>query len=224
MPQLQVESFAPSAGDSAAHSLGQLRDSEFNVCDVGAGDGKYAIRLARTLKSAVVVAIDAEGTRMRKSAQRLKGRAPENLLFWIASLDAGIPSAREMFDEIHVILPWGSLLEGMLGLDMVVLGNVLDLGRPNARLIVVLNQRPWREGQIDRRTENLPSPSDAEVGGNVRGFLRERGWIVQYWSPMEESAARRIESSWSRRIAASQPPEFLRYEAIREDGPGVRTP
>lgn len=217
MPQLQVESFAQSAGNSASHSLSYLRESKFNVCDVGAGDGKYAIRLARSLTSAVVVAIDAEGTRMHKSAQRLKGKAPGNLIFWIGSLDAGIPSAKEMFDEIHVILPWGSLLEGMLGLDMPVLSNVLDLGRPNARLIVVLNQRPWRIGQIDRRTENLPSPSDVEVEGQIRSFLSDRGWSVRYWSPMEESEARGIESSWSRRIAASQPPEFLRYEAVHQD-------
>lgn len=218
MPQLQVESFASSVDNSASHSLSRLRESRFNICDLGAGDGKYAIRLARKLQAALVVAVDAEGIRLRKSAQRLKGGAPENLFFWLGSLDSGIPFAQAMFDEIHVILPWGSLLEGMLGLDISVLDHVLNLGRQNARLIVVLNQRPWRAGNVNRRTENLPSPSDASTEARIRGLLSDRGWLVKNWYLLDESEARSVDSSWARRIAASQSPEFLRYEAVHEDG------
>jgi 16S rRNA (adenine(1408)-N(1))-methyltransferase len=164
------------------------------------------------------VAIDAEATRMRKVAQRLKGRAPANLFFWMLSMDEGLHDARGLFDEIHVILPWGSLLEGMLGLNEPALGHVLDLGRRSARLIVVLNCRPWRQGHGDLRTSSLPSPADAEVRAELTRLLAARGWDVCEWSLTEDGEARKLESSWARRLASSQAPEFVRFEAVRSDG------
>lgn len=219
MPRVEVEQVTSRAEPDGPPGLRRLRAGGTGICDIGAGDGKYAVRLARSRGDAVVVAIDAEATRLRDSARRLRGRAPDNLYFWVGSLDEPIPAAEGLFDEIHVVLPWGSLLAGMLGDDETVLGNVLRLGRPGARLMSVLNQRPWREGHHDRRTEHLPSPSDPGIEARVRALLERRGWRLASWAPMAGSDARRIESSWARRIASSQPPEFLRYEAVRGDAP-----
>jgi 16S rRNA (adenine(1408)-N(1))-methyltransferase len=215
VPHLNVEPIAGVGDLTASHSLLRLQASPFNICDVGAGDGKFALRLSRAHPQAVVVALDAEATRMRKVAQRLKGRAPANLLFWTLSMDDAVSGTSGLFDEIHVVLPWGSLLDGMVGFNDVVLGHVLDLGRPGARLSVVLNCRPWRQGHGALRTERLPSPSDPEVMSNMTRFLTDRGWVVGEWARMDEAEARKIESSWARRLASSQPPEYVRFTAAR---------
>ena len=217
MPHLNVEPIADDGHPTASHSLLRLKGSDVNICDVGAGDGKFALRLARAHPRSLVVAIDAEGTRMRKVAQRLKGKAPNNLSFWKLSMDDASPGTAELFDEIHVVLPWGSLLEGMVGFNEPVLGHVLDLGRPGARLMVILNCRPWRQGHGALRTESLPSPANPDVTAEVTRLLSIRGWAVREWGTMDEAEARKIESSWARRLSSSQPPEYVRFEAVRTE-------
>lgn len=217
MPYLNIEPIAGNERPTSSHSLLRLRGSDLNICDVGAGDGKFALRLARADPRSQVVGIDAEGTRMRKVAQRLKGRAPDNLSFWMLSMDDSSPETAELFNEIYVVLPWGSLLEGMLGFNESVLGHVLDLGRLGAQLTVILNGRPWRQGHSALRTESLPSPADPEVAVNVTRLLAMRGWAVREWTRMDDAEARKIETSWARRLSSSQPPEYVRYEAARTE-------
>lgn len=184
------------------------------IADVGAGDGKYALRLSRAHPDALVVAIDADASRLAATASRLKNRAPDNLAFWVASLDRPLLGAAGGFDEIHVVMPWGSLLEGVLGRSPGVLDNVLGLGAGGARLVAVVNQRPWAESAGDRRVADVAPPDDA-TRDTLRGLLAARGWELTDWRALTGAEAAGIASSWARRVGSARAPLFLRYTAAR---------
>jgi hypothetical protein len=111
-------------------------------------------------------------------------------------------------------MPWGSLLEGVLGRAPAVLDNVLGLGRGGARLVAVVNRRPWAEAAGDRRVADVAPPDDATRDA-LRGLLAARGWGLTEWRELTEAEAAGVPSSWARRVGSARAPLFLRYAADR---------
>lgn len=76
---------------------------------------------------------------MRRAARR----APENLRFVQAPAEA-LPPELTGVDELHVIMPWGSLLRGVIGAEPELLRRLAAACRPGARFFAALNLHAWR--------------------------------------------------------------------------------
>jgi len=113
-----------------------LRDEgagfKYVAVDLGAGDGRFVYRLARTHADWFCVAIDANADGLRDRSRRAarkpsRGGAP-NARFVRAAAE-NLPRALESFaDVIYVLYPWGRLLRAVLAADLEVLLRIARLG------------------------------------------------------------------------------------------------
>lgn len=184
------------------------------VIDVGTGDGRSTYATAGDHPDWLIIGMDAISERlaeysakaMRKPA---KGGRP-NALFVRASAEAPPPELHHTADEVHVILPWGALLAGLVDPtgQPAVLDGLRQLGKPNAVLRVVLNAEPWEES-LPKDMADMPSVSVERVQAAY-----PQATDVHDLSPDEVKA---LPSTWARRLAASHhgAPHFVGFTIPR---------
>jgi 16S rRNA (adenine(1408)-N(1))-methyltransferase len=183
--------------------------------DIGCGDGKYALRLAQRDPRRLVIGIDAETTRLDRTLVAARKQRLANLRFLTWSMDAPLSTLASSIDEIHVVMPWGSLLDGVLGGNDAVLAHVLDLGRPGASFTAVVNCRPWdAPASVDTKLASTPVPSQ-ETLHELPGLYEKHGWHLSEPRWLDEREARAIGSSWVSRVISARRAMLLQLAAVR---------
>ncbi|HYK97571.1 MAG TPA: hypothetical protein VEU77_04185 [Candidatus Acidoferrales bacterium] len=110
--------------------------------DVGAGDAHHSLWLARSRPDVFAVAIEPSRESLRDAARSLTRRPLPNIAL-IANAVEQCADLGPLADEVTVTLPWGALLEALLGRHADVLGAMAAISRPGAtlRAIVSLTDR-----------------------------------------------------------------------------------
>ena len=195
--------------------LGRLANARSVLADLGCGDGKHSLRLAMAEPAALVVGVDAETTRLDRVAAAARRRRVMNLFFLTWSMDRPLPALAGRCTTITVIMPWGSLLEGILGTDEQVLTNVLVLGRMGAVLDAVVNCRPWAApAALDKKLASTPEPSLEHLAAMQRQYIA-LGWQLNPAVWLTDGEARALGSSWASRVVSARASRLLRLTAVR---------
>jgi len=172
------------------------------------------LRRARREPRSLVIGVDAEATAMadasgRAAASFKKGGLP-NALFLAESAER-LPG--ELAGRAHlvtVVLPWGSLLRGILAADRAIVVGLRELLNPTGQLVLLLSELD-RE-QVDALVNRLEGFEPLEV--------REA----------RESDVTELSSGWARRlrIPGSRPARVIRLRpcqvASRPRAPWCRRP
>lgn len=200
-----------------ADQLSAALDSFERVAvDVGCGDGKYALRLAQRDPDRLVVGIDPETTRLERTLATARKRRLANLLFLGWSMDASLPVLVHAVDEIHVVMPWGSLLDGVLGGNDAVLSHVLELGRRGATYDAMVNCRPWDAPEsVDAKLASTPVPTE-ETLVKLAEVYAQHGWRLDEPHWLDEGEARAVGSSWVSRVISARRAMLLRLPAVKD--------
>jgi 16S rRNA (adenine(1408)-N(1))-methyltransferase len=172
------------------------------VLDVGTGDGKHVLKVARERPDTLVVGVDAAPDAMRRTAARAAAR-PErgglpNALFVWASAER-LPEALRDADELHVLMPWGSLLRGLLdgsGLRRDLAGTA----RPGAAFLVTLNLHAWRPPVPEVGEVPEPTPD----GGDLAARFAADGWAVREARYLDADGIAALATSWTRRLGSTR--------------------
>jgi 16S rRNA (adenine(1408)-N(1))-methyltransferase len=89
--------------------------------DVGTGDGRYPLLVARARTDTFVIGIDPATDALAHAARRVARDRTSNLALIVGSVEAIASELTGMADEVRVHFPWGSLLRGVMGEDEAVL-------------------------------------------------------------------------------------------------------
>lgn len=182
------------------------------VLDVGTGDGKHALALARQRPDQLIVGLDAAKDNLRKVSARTD---VANLLFVWAAVER-LPVELSGIGEVHVLMPWGSLLRGMLGGSSTepgrdssvlgdqssVLGAVADRCLPGAPFLVTLNLHAWRPPVPEVGTHAEPTPESAMA--ELAESYRRHGWLLQQARYLDDEGIGQLATSWTRRLNSSR--------------------
>ncbi len=190
------------------------------LADVGCGDGRHTVRWAERRTDALVVGLDAETTRLDRSLVAVR-RRKLNVLFVGAAAERPPEPLLGRVSEIAVVMPWGSLLDGILGADQDVLRSVLALGAPGATLDAVVNVRPWdAPASVDRKLAATPEPTSEHLESLVPAY-GELGWALEPVGWLSDQDARALGSTWASRVVAARASRLLHLCAT---GPATPTP
>lgn len=184
------------------------------LVDVGCGDGRHTVRWAQRRPDALVVGLDAETTRLERTLLSVrKKKLP--VLFVGAAAEQPPAALLGRAAELAVVMPWGSLLDGVLGGDPVVLRSVLALGGPGAVLEAVVNVRPWDAPEsLDRKLAATPEPSEGHLAALAEAY-REQGWELRADGWLSDAEARALGSTWASRVVSARASRLLRLRATR---------
>ena len=184
------------------------------LVDVGCGDGRHTVRWAEREPDALVIGLDAETTRLDRALGAARRRRLRRLLFVTASAEDPPPALAGRADGIAVIMPWGSLLAGVLGAHERVLSAVLALGAPGATLDVVVNCRPWdAPSSLDRKLAATPEPTPDHLERLVDRYAGH-GWRLEPPAWLAEAEARGLGSTWAARVVSARASRLLRLHAV----------
>jgi 16S rRNA (adenine(1408)-N(1))-methyltransferase len=187
--------------------------------DVGTGDGRFAYHLASADRGRLVIGIDALDEPMAEIAARAarkpaKGGRP-NLMLVRAAIEALPGELQGVADEVSVLLPWGSLLEGIVLARDDVLGGLAALCRPGARVMVALNGEIWLDS-TPARYEHLPVPTPQYVADVIAPAMTHVGIRIDAARYSSAAEAKDLPTTWARRLGHGRAhPSFVQFEGVR---------
>jgi 16S rRNA (adenine(1408)-N(1))-methyltransferase len=179
------------------HLTAQAAKYTRTVVDVGTGGGTALMRRARRQPTTFFVGIDANAERMREASHRARrspqrGGAPNAAFVAASAEDLPGPLAASA-DEVTVVLPWGSLMRGVLTADGVMVARLTGLLRGRGRLELLLSIVETDAGaEMPALDENGARALAAEYG--------RLGLTVEEVRLAEEADIDRLGSSWGRRL------------------------
>jgi 16S rRNA (adenine(1408)-N(1))-methyltransferase len=187
---------APSDNSIETPSTGLSNHTgEGVIIDIGTGDGRFVYQSARRNPNKFYIGIDPNTPPLEKISEKIhrkpaKGGAP-NVLF-IQSAVEDLPAELDgVANEVHVHLPWGSLLRAVAMGDVEVLRNLRRICAGGALLEVVIGIDPVRDKtEIERL--GITSISEDTLAARYRdaGFeIVERG-----------TSSQTPDTSWAKRL------------------------
>lgn len=163
--------------------------------DIGTGDGRLVIELARRDPSRFVIGLDACREQLRDSSRR----APANALFVIANALDLPGELRHMATHVTINFPWGSLLRGLVDGDARLMRGLRAVSRPGAAIELRLNG-----GALAEMGRALEEGVDA-----VTHTLRRAGFRVAAPMLLDAAALRSIPTTWAKRLAYGRAPQAV---------------
>lgn len=180
------------------------------VVDLGAGDGRWAYRLARAHLTWFCVAVDANADGLREVSFRA-GRKPgrggaANAWCVRAAVEALPPALDGLADEIRVHFPWGSLLRAVLLPDVDLLRQIARVGRPGAAFHARVNASIFDDPHLVTRLR-LPSLGNESVETKIE-LYEAAGIRLETWSVIHDEAP----TSWARRLTRGSVVRVLAFD------------
>ena len=169
------------------------------LIDVGTGDGRYVLHVARTTPEWFVIGVDACRDNLRKASRK----TPGNALFVIANALALPGELGGMASKVTVNFPWGSLLTGLLDGGPTLFEGLRTIARPGAELEIRLN--------AEALTEAGYTPESG--GARVRRALHEDDFEVGDPLLLDARGLRQCPTSWAKRLAYGRDPRAVYLEA-----------
>jgi 16S rRNA (adenine(1408)-N(1))-methyltransferase len=173
------------------------------VVDLGTGDGRFVYKMARQYPNKLFIGVDAAAENMMEYSLRAlkkpdKGGAA-NAVYLAASAEDLPPQLDGLAHEIYVILPWGSLLEGIVKGGRAVLDGLARIARPGAVLDLFFTySHLHEEGEISKR--ELPGLSLAYIEDTLTPLYRECGIVLSEKEIIGNEELRLYETHWARKL------------------------
>jgi 16S rRNA (adenine(1408)-N(1))-methyltransferase len=171
------------------------------LIDIGTGDGRYVLRVARTCPNWFALGVDACRENLRKASRK----APPNALYLIANALALPRELDAVASKVTINFPWGTLLTGLLDAEPTLLEGLLAIARPGTALEIRLNAEALREAGYTLKSGVT----------RVRHALDNGGFAVAgdpLWLDARE--LRRCQTTWAKRLAYGRDPRAVCLRAM----------
>ncbi len=167
--------------------------------DVGTGDGRFPLHLARREPEYGVIGLDTCLDHLAVHPRR----TPENLRFICADARA-IPSELDgRAASLTINFPYSSLLKGLLAGDDVLLANLAATLAPGGEVAIRINARALAETGMTLD----------EAGRQVERACRVAGLGRITTTVLKGEALRRFPSTWAKRIGFGRHPRAVQISA-----------
>jgi 16S rRNA (adenine(1408)-N(1))-methyltransferase len=186
------------------------------IVDLGTGDGRAVLARAAAERDALVIGIDANAAAMAESSRRAaRGRGAQRLAnawFAVESAEALPGPLARVASTVTGVMPWGSLLRGVLGLDDAVLRGIASIVSPAGCVEILASVTP--SDAVDGLTL-----LDGDAGAVIASAWAAVGFELVSMRRATVDDLRRTRSSWARRLG-DRP--VWRIELARRHQPGPR--
>ncbi|MDP9252998.1 MAG: class I SAM-dependent methyltransferase [Chloroflexota bacterium] len=162
------------------------------MVDAGAGDGRYALHVARSRADTLAIGLDASSDTLAHAARlAVRERLPNLVLLREPVEHIGLGS---IADEVTVTFPWGSLLRGALAEDLGVFDAICRLPRGGGTVTLLLS--------LIALDGHAPL-NDREIARVTRAY-RACGFTVLRSCAITRADVDAARSSWGKRLGVGR--------------------
>jgi 16S rRNA (adenine(1408)-N(1))-methyltransferase len=174
--------------------------------DLGTGDGRSVLRLARREPGTLVIGIDPDVASMRRAAGKAARDRRANALFVVASVESLPAELEGVADHVSILFPWGSLLRGVVAGVPGTLAPIAGLLRPGAEVIAMWSIADRDRGHV--AIEPLAADDLALAAARCGLVVIEQRMATP--EEIDETG-----STWAKRLRASRAREVTLLRARR---------
>lgn len=189
-------SFMDSSG--LAHRIASYQHIHI---DIGTGDGRFVRETAQTCPQHFIIGIDA----CRENLYETSRRTPDNAVFVIANARELPTELYGLAHSISINFPWGSLLEGLLNGDPMLLTGLAAIARPGAALDVRLNG-----GALAEAGWSLNAGTEQVWDG-----LAVNGFDMRPPMMLSQTELKQFPTTWAKRLAFGRDPRATYLRGVR---------
>ncbi len=186
------------------------------VLDIGTGDGKFVYRQAQANPERFYIGIDSSPANLAEYATKItrkpaKGGLP-NVLYVIANVEQLPVELHGCAAQITINFPWGSLLNGLVLGDVVVLQNIAAVAARPARLDIFINYSVFAD-PVPLDIVGLPDMTIEYIETVLRPRYAQAGIIIVERAYLGPEVMKQIPTTWSRRLAFGKRPQTVYLQA-----------
>ncbi|AUG59025.1 methyltransferase domain-containing protein [Acetivibrio saccincola] len=188
------------------------------IVDIGTGNGRFVYKNAKKNPDIFYVGIDPVSENMAeyasKSIKKPSKGGISNALYVVAAAEEMPRELYNKADKIYVNLPWGSLLEGVVKGNPVILNNIVNISKPSkAHLEIWFTYNDLHEaGEISRR--NLPSLSVEYIEKTLFPIYQSCGIDIFQIDIVDNEDLKEFDTQWSKRLGFGRARDVFRIKAV----------
>ncbi|MBU7009496.1 MAG: hypothetical protein HXS46_02305 [Theionarchaea archaeon] len=194
--------------------------SSVNV-EIGTGKGKFVYEMAKNHPKAFFIGVDADRNNLEKYSHKIY-RKPErgglpNALYVISNVEELPPELNNTANIIWVILPWGSLLQGLILARTSLLQNMMRISCAKGILNLYISYDVKYE---PTKMENLglPELTCELIDEKLAPMYSSEGITITERKILDNEALKEISSQWARQLAYGRKRKtfFIKAEINKE--------
>lgn len=190
-------------------------DYSYFVLDVGTGTGSRPYRLGKENSDKYYIGLDINFKAMEKYSLKVlkkenKGGL-ENVSYVVSSIEDIPEDLVGKFNEVSVILPWGSLLEGIVKCEDMIIDNLksfLKAGTKTYFTFVFTYTKEREDNTISKR--ELPDLSLEYVESILKSNYGKKGFIFEDVSVLSNEDLKELKSTWGKVLGDSHKREIYK--------------
>ena len=139
--------------------LDKIKSYDKLIIDLGTGQGAFVYFSALDNKNNFYIGLDSCGNSMKKYAIKQYKNKVSNLIYIIMNVQNIDNLLYNMFSEVYINLPWGSLLEGLFKEELGIVHNISKLLIDGGMIKICFSYNDkFEKMEIEKR--NLPLFND----------------------------------------------------------------
>jgi 16S rRNA (adenine(1408)-N(1))-methyltransferase len=171
--------------------------------DIGTGDGRFVYFQAKKNRDVFYIGIDPVAENMfeysSKSVQKPSKGGVSNVLYIVAAAEDMPRELSNIADKIYITLPWGSLLEGIIKGDPLILVNISSIAKKQAAFEFLFTYDVFHEAnEIVKR--GLPILTIDYIKIDLIERYAVSGFLVEEVNMLTEKELRAYQTTWAKRL------------------------
>ncbi|TYQ16128.1 UNVERIFIED_CONTAM: 16S rRNA (adenine(1408)-N(1))-methyltransferase [Acetivibrio alkalicellulosi] len=195
-----------------------LEGFESVIVDIGTGNGRFVYKHAQSNKNNFYIGVDPAAENMMEYASKIikkpKKGGLNNALYVICGAEELPEEIYSKADKIYINLPWGSLLEGVVKGNDVILENIVKVAKSSqASLEIWFTYNNLHEaGEMSRR--ELPALSVEYIKDTLVPIYNASGIEINDIEIVTNEELKEFDTQWSKRLGFGRAREVYRIKAV----------
>ncbi len=183
--------------------------------DLGTGDGRFVYQNALTNPAKLYIGLDPAAGQMEEYSKKSLKRKLKNSLYVVVSIEHLDTALNGLADELHVNLPWGSLLALLMSGDNDTYTKISNLIKKGGGLTIILGYSKESEpGEIQRL--GLEEINEQVVRDKIIHGFEKVGLKNAKLELLETAKLKEFKTTWAKKLTfgKSRPLYLLTFERL----------
>ncbi len=172
--------------------------------EIGTGKGKFVYEMAKNYPETFFIGVDADRNNLGKYSHKIY-RKPErgglpNALYVISSVEELPAELNNTAHTIWIILPWGTLLQGLILARKGLLRNIIRISCARGILNLYISYDVKYES-VKIENLGLPELTYELIDGKLAPKYSSEGITITEREVLDNEALKEISSQWARQLA-----------------------